>query len=200
MSENITINNVIFAYCAFDEPKAVTPGADPRYSACIIIPKSNTESIEAIKAAATECAIAANGGKKPTGFDLGIRDGGEKDAVTGEYKKRNPAFHDAFYLNAKTKFEPHVIVGKDKALFSETSGINPDGMIGAVSLSPFAYSHTGNKGVSWGLQAVWLKKKGTPIGGGAGTSAFDEMDDGDCDEFNTQPEASAADELNEMLS
>ena len=200
MSDNLTVKNVTFAYTAFSEPKAVTPGAEPRFSSCIIIPKSNTDAIEAIKVAATECAMAANGGKKPAGFDLGIRDGSEKDAVTGEFKKRHAAFHEAFYINAKTKFEPHVIVGKDKTPLSETSGINPDGMSGAVSLSPFAYSHTGNKGVSWGLQAVWLKKKGTPISGGAGASAFDDMDGDDCDEIDTQSEVSAADELNEMLS
>ena len=198
MKNKITVRSVTFAYTAFIEPRAMVQGAEPRYSCCILIPKDETSSFEALRNLAIDIAKNANSGELPSGIDLGIRDGSEKDPVTGEYKKRHPVFHNAYYINAKTKFAPTVICGKDKKPLSDMPGLEPDGMQGDVALSPFAYSHTGNKGVSWGLQAVWLKRKGTPISSSAGVSAFEKDTGGDCDELD--PPGSAAEDLASILS
>ena len=81
MSKDVNSTKVIvpcrFSYLHCWEPDSVN-GGDPKYSVSAIIPKSDTKTIEAIKAAieqAKKDSISKWGGKVPANLKLPLRDG-----------------------------------------------------------------------------------------------------------------------------
>ena len=103
MTGIFVITDAQVEYSALDKSKAFKQGDKSLYLATLLLSKDNKEAIEALEAAAIQCVKAKNEGEVPADYDLGIRDGDEKDNLTDEYKKSNPAFRDVFYINAKTK-------------------------------------------------------------------------------------------------
>ena len=66
---NVRIGETRFSFANVFEPKAPMGGGDPKYSLCIIIPKSNKQAIklvqEAIEAAKQQGKSSKWGGKIP---------------------------------------------------------------------------------------------------------------------------------------
>lgn len=141
------------------EPVSINGGAE-KYSVSVLIPKDDTETINAINAAvdaAIEDGIAKFGGKKPNkaAIKLPLRD--------GDVERDDEAYKGHYFLNANSITAPQIV---DKAIrpildWSEVYS----GCYGRVSLNFYAFNSNGNKGVACGLGNIQKIKDGEPLGG-----------------------------------
>ena len=87
------------------EPQSIN-GSDPKYSMSLIIPKSDSKTIGAIKAAIDEAiqnGISGKwGGKRPPNLKLPLRDG-DVD------REEDEAYQDAYFVNATSLEKPGVV-------------------------------------------------------------------------------------------
>jgi hypothetical protein len=148
---------------------------DGKYQCNILIPKNETETINAIKAAikaATDKGVAGKwGGKMPRKLaESPLRDGDEKE---------DPTFHGHWYINAKSNQRPAVI-DRNREPITDPEDIY-SGVWAMCSVSFFPYGTGGNNGIGAGLNTIMKHKDGDRIGGGDSTHDFDGYDDDDDD-------------------
>jgi len=148
------------------EPKAVKEGDTPKYSVTAIIPKSDVKTVNAIKAAIQ--AAAENGAQKhfggrvPTNVNNTFKDGDTEVDDLGELKKiKYPEYNDSYYIRLSTKFPPKVLDANRQEILDPTELYS--GCYGRVSMTFFAYSGDGRRGVSASLNNVMKTRDGEPL-------------------------------------
>ena len=160
---HVVTDKVLFNYVHLLEPVVPMNGGEPVYSTCIIIPKSDTETLDAIKKAienAMHDGVDRFGGKIPNvkTLRMPLRDGDVDREGREEYA-------NCWFINTKSKYKPRVV---DKQLRDiETEDEVYSGMYGRVSLNFYAYANSGNKGIACGLGDVQKLEDGTRFGGRA---------------------------------
>lgn len=172
----VVTNEVRLSYANVWEPKSVN-GNEPRYSVSIIIPKSDTETIELINQAidnAITDGVPKFGGKKPNKktIKLPLRD--------GDTEREDEAYADSYFVNCNSKTAPQ-IVGLDRLPITDETEVY-SGCFARVSINFYAFNTNGNKGIAVGLGNIQKTKDGEPLGGSriSAASDFGEPDD---DEF-----------------
>jgi hypothetical protein len=143
------------------------------YSVVLLIPKSDKQTIDKIKAAAKEVITAKWGAQPPKGIKNPLKDG--DTATKSDGSSMGDEFKGHFYLSTKcdaTKHKPTVIDSNGNELFDPDAVISGDYI--RASMNAFAYDATANRGVSFGLNNVQLVKKGEPLGSSR-QSAHDEF-------------------------
>ena len=165
---------VRLSYANVWEPKSIN-GGDPKYSCSIIIPKSDTETVNAIHAA-IDCAIKEGigkfGGKTPpkSALKLPLRD--------GDTERDDDAYAGCYFVNANSKTAPQIVDGRVRPILDRSEVYS--GVYAYVSLSFYAFNTNGNKGVACGLGNIQKVRDGEPLGGRTNASAeFDTLDDED---------------------
>lgn len=165
------------SYSHIWDPASLDGVSDPKYSACIIIPKSDKETLEkinkAVKAATDEGVNSKWKGKKPASLKLPLRDG---DAERPE----DPAFANSYFMNASTKVAPGV-VDINRQTILDTAEVY-SGCFCRFSINFYPFAAAGNNGVACGLRHVQKIADGTPLGGGS--RAEDDFDDDFTDDFD----------------
>ncbi|MGE7777358.1 DUF2815 family protein [Chitinophaga sp. NPDC101104] len=166
---------VRFSYVHVFEAVALEEGQEKKFSVSLIIPKSDTETIDKINAAVEaikEQVKAKNGGKLPLKFKLPLRDGDEE-------RPDDEAYANSYFLNANCKTQPGIVgPGKDKdgkplpitdpkELYS--------GCFGRASVNFYAFDTKGNKGIACGLNNLQKLRDGEHLGGRS--SAADDFAD-----------------------
>jgi len=163
----ITGMNTRLSYFNGWEPVSIN-GSPEKYSVSVLIPKDDTEIINAINAAidaAIEEGIAKFGGKKPNkaGIKLPIRD--------GDVERDDEAYKGHYFINANSKTAPQIVDKSVKPIMDRSEVYS--GCYGRVSLNFYAFNSNGNKGVACGLGNIQKIKDGEPLGGK--TSAADDF-------------------------
>lgn len=159
----ITGPNTRWSYCNVWQPKSIN-GGTPKYSVSLIIPKSDTVTINKIKAAIEaaykegEAKLKGNGRSVPalSVLKTPLRDG---DAERPD----DEAYANAYFVNANSATAPG-IVDADRQPILDTSEVY-SGVYGRASINFYAFNSNGNKGIACGLnnlQKVW---DGEPLGG-----------------------------------
>lgn len=146
------------SYVNVFQPRASKPGQEPKYSICVLIPKSDTATVNKVKAAvkaAAEAGIGILGGKIPAGLKNPLRDG-DTERDTAEYKGH-------YFINASSKQKPGVVDAGVQPILDAGELVSGD--YGRVSLNFYAYSVDGNKGIGAGLQNVQKLASGDPLSG-----------------------------------
>lgn len=159
---------VILSYANVWEPKSVHGGAE-KYSVSIIIPKSDTKTLNAVNEAinaAIEEGKGKYGGKIPNkaSLKLPLRDG-DVD------RENDEAYANSYFINANSITAPQ-IVDKDVNPILERSEVY-SGVYARVSINFYAFNTNGNKGVACGLGNIQKIRDGEPLGGK--TSAVDDF-------------------------
>jgi hypothetical protein len=162
MSTAITIKNVRLAYVHLLEPRAAADGAEPKYSVTMIVPKTDTANLTAIREATKAAREARWGAKPPAGLRSPVRDGDEKDAE-GNYV-RGEEFRGAYYMNAASKRPVDAKIMMGGKIVNCPPEHLVSGYYGSVMINCYAYEAAGNKGVSAGLNGVTITKRGEPLG------------------------------------
>ena len=162
------------SYANLNQPKSIN-GGDPRYSASVLIPKSDVKTLTAVKAAVQAAYEEGAAKLKGTGRSVPplaslktpLRDG---DAERPD----DEAYQGHYFLNANNKEKPGVVdIHRNPIL--DTSEIY-SGIYARCSLAFFAFNANGNKGIAVALNHVQKVKDGTPLG--RRTKADDDFNDG----------------------
>lgn len=161
-SKTKVITGVVrLSYAHVLEPVAPLSGDGPaKYSASIIIPKSDTETINKIKAAidvALEEAVATKFGGKKLNASLVkvLRDGDVEREEDENYK-------DSYFVNAKSTTQPEIVDKNLQPILDKDEIYS--GMYARVSLSFYGYNVGGQKGVACGLGNIQKIKDGEKFG------------------------------------
>ena len=159
----VVIGPVRLSYLHLWEPVAAEEGGEKKYSASLIIPKSDKKTIAAIEtaiSAAKELGKASKfGGKIPTGasFKAALRDGDED-------RPEDEAYKGSMFINATAKNQPGIVAGPGRTPVTKQDEIY-SGSYAYVSLNFYAFNVSGNKGIAAGLNNIWKIKDGEPLGG-----------------------------------
>ena len=168
---------VRLSYANVWEPKSINGGTE-KFSVSMIIPKSDTKTINAINAAvdaAIEEGRGKFGGKIPNRavLKLPLRDG-DVDRPDDE------AYKNSYFVNANCNSAPEIV---DKALNPIMSRSEVySGVYARVSVNFYAFNSNGNRGIACGLGNIQKVRDGEPLGGK--TSAADDFSsEYDSDDF-----------------
>lgn len=150
---------------------------DPKFSTMLLIPKSDTKTYDALRAAEEAAKERGKqtkwGGKVPKSLTSIIKDG---DEYSDDYPER--AGH--WFMAVRSKTRPGV-VDKDVQPITDQSEIY-SGVFARVSLSAFPFKFGGTSGVSFGLGNVQKLADGESLGGATRAEEdFDALDDEDDD-------------------
>lgn len=154
----VTTGKVRLSYAHLFEPHAIE-GNEPKYSVSVIIPKTDTETLKAIKAAvdeAKENGKAKWNGKIPAALKTPLRDGDTE-------RPDDEAYVDSYFLNANSKNKPGVVDQNVQPILDATEVYS--GCYGRLTLNFYPYSASGNKGIAAGLGNVQKLADGEPLGG-----------------------------------
>ena len=175
----ITGVNTRWSYVNAWEPKSINGGA-PKYSVSLIIPKSDTKTIEKIQAAIQAAYDEGQGKLKGNGKSVPalsvlktpLRDGDAERPDDGAYA-------DSYFINANSSTAPG-IVDADRQPILDRSEVY-SGVYGRASINFYAFNSNGNKGIACGLNNLQKIKDGEPLGGKS--RAEDDFDTEEDDDF-----------------
>ena len=175
----ITGVNTRWSYVNAWEPKSINGGA-PKYSVSLIIPKSDTKTIEKIQAAIQaayeegQSKLKGNGRSVPalSALKTPLRDG---DAERPD----DEAYANSYFVNANSGTAPG-IVDADRNPILERSEVY-SGVYGRASINFYAFNSNGNKGIACGLNNLQKIRDGEPLGGKS--RAEDDFAEADEDDF-----------------
>ena len=168
-----------WSYANVWDAKSINGGA-PKYSVSLIIPKSDTKTVEKIKAAIQaayeegQSKLKGNGKSVPalSVIKTPLRDGDTE-------RPDDEAYTNCYFINANSATAPG-IVDADRNPIMERSEVY-SGVYGRASISLYAFNSNGNRGIACGLNNLQKISDGEPLGGKA--KAEDDFDTEDDDDF-----------------
>ena len=175
----ITGINTRWSYANVWEAKSIN-GGRPKYSVSLIIPKSDTVTVNKIKAAIQaayeegESKLKGNGKSVPalSVIKTPLRDGDVERPDDGAYA-------GCYFINANSDSAPG-IVDADRQPILERSEVY-SGVYGRASINLYAFNSNGNRGIACGLNNLQKIRDGEPLGGKA--RAEDDFATEDDDDF-----------------
>ena len=164
-STKVVTGKVRFCYVNVFEPTAMSEGDTPKYNVCLLIPKSDTKTLDKIKAAITaakqlgKAKLANKNGQLPADatLKLPLRDGDVE-------RPDDEAYKGMMFINANSQRKPS-IVDKDLNPIMETSEFY-SGCYGRASINFYAFN-VQSKGVAAGLNNLQKLSDGEPLAGGS---------------------------------
>ncbi len=177
----VTGKKTRFSYCNVWEPKSINGGA-PRYSVSLIIPKSDTKTVNALYAAqraayekGKDSLKNKNGSVPPMeAIKLAIRDG-DTD------RPDDPAYAGCLFVNANSDRRPNLYDAAGQEILDHAELYS--GCYGKASITFFVFNTNGNRGIACGLNGLQKLRDGEPLGGRGNVLAeFMNSDDEDDEE------------------
>ncbi|MGN0484180.1 DUF2815 family protein [Oscillospiraceae bacterium LCP25S3_F9] len=152
-----------WSYANVWEPKSIN-GGTPKYSVSLIIPKSDTKTVEKIQAAIQAAYEEGQGKLKGNGktvpalsvLKTPLRDG---DAERPD----DPAYADSYFINANSASAPGIVDAGCQPIIDRSEVYS--GVYGRASINLYAFNSNGNKGIACGLNNLQKIKDGEPLGG-----------------------------------
>jgi hypothetical protein len=179
----VVTGEVRLSYVTLFEPRKISDkDKEAKYSVTILIPKDTPAGKKtiadikvAIAKAAEKGAAKHFNGRIPTNLDAiaTLRDGDTAVNDLGELKKiKNPELEGNMYMRLSSKFKPKVLNIQRQEI------INPlevySGIHGKVSITLYAYSGDGRRGISAVLNNVMITRDGEPLTSMLTGDEFDE--------------------------
>ena len=170
MSANKNTTKVVtgvvrLSYANVWEPVSIN-GGTPNYSVSLIIPKSDTKTIEAINAAvdaAIKEGAAKFGGKIPNkaALKLPLRD--------GDVERDDEAYKGAYFVNANSTSAPQIVDRAVQPILDRSEVYS--GCYARVSINFYSFNSSGNRGIACGLGNIQKVRDGEPLGGKSSAAA-----------------------------
>ena len=174
----ITGVNTRWSYANVHQPKSIN-GGKPKYSVSLIIPKSDTVTVNKVNAAIQaayeegESKLKGNGKSVPplSAIKTPLRDGDLE-------RPDDEAYKNSYFINANSSTAPG-IVDADRQPIIERSEVY-SGVYGRASINFYAFNVNGNRGIACGLNNLQKIRDGEPLGGkSSAESDFATEDDDD---------------------
>jgi len=158
----VVTGKVRLSYVHLFEPYSSFENQAAKYSCVILVPKSDTATIKAIKAAqalALENGKSSKfGGSLPKNWKNTFRDGDEE----GDLEK-NPEYAGHYFMTVSNNNKPGVVDQNVQPILDSTEVYS--GCYARVSINAFPFNTSGSKGVSFGLNHVQKLADGESLGG-----------------------------------
>ena len=171
-----------WSYANVWNPKSIN-GSTPKYSVSLIVPKSDTKTVNKIKAAIKEAyeeGLSKLKGNSKSAPALSILKTPLRD---GDLERPDdPVYKNAYFINANATMAPG-IVDKDRQEIIDHSEVY-SGVYGRASITFYAFNSNGNKGIACGLNNLQKIADGEPLGSRKrAEDDFADLDDEDNDDF-----------------
>ncbi len=159
----ITGVNTRWSYVNAWESKSIN-GGTPKYSVSLIIPKSDTKTIEKIQAAIQAAYEEGQGKLKGNGKSVPALSVLKTPLRDGDAERPDDeAYADSYFVNANSGTAPG-IVDADRNPIIDRSEVY-SGVYGRASINLYAFNSNGNKGIACGLNNLQKIRDGEPLGG-----------------------------------
>ena len=166
-----------WSYANVWQAKSINDGT-PKFSVSLIIPKSDTKTVTAVKnaiqAAYDEGQSKLKGNSKSvpalTAIKTPLRDGDAERPDDAAYK-------DSYFINANSTTAPGIVDAARNPIIEHSEVYS--GVYGRASINFYAFNSNGNKGIACGLNNLQKISAGEPLGGK--TRAEDDFADEDED-------------------
>jgi len=162
-STKVVTGKVRFCYANVFEPTAMNEGDTPKYNICILIPKTDTKTLEkinkAIEAAkqAGKAKLADKNGKIPSNLKLPLRDGDDE-------RSDDPAFEGMYFINANSQRKPSIVDKELNPIMEKEEFYS--GCYGRASINFYAFNIS-SKGIAAGLNNLQKLEDGEMLAGGS---------------------------------
>ena len=169
-----------WSYANVWEPKSINGGA-PKYSVSLIIPKSDTKTVEKIKAAIKAAYDEGQGklkGNSRTVPALSVLKTPLRDGDTE--RPDDPVYANSYFINANSASAPGIVDADCQPIIDRSEVYS--GVYGRASINFYAFNSNGNKGIACSLNNLQKIRDGEPLG--THSSAEDDFNDGDEDFLN----------------
>ena len=144
----ITGPNTRWSYANVWEAKSIN-GSTPKFSVSLIIPKTDTATIEKINRAIK--AAYEEGQSKLRGNSKFVPDKGD------------PAYAGCMFINANSSTAPGIVDADCNPILDRSEVYS--GVYGRASINLYAFNSNGNKGIACGLNNLQKIRDGEPLGG-----------------------------------
>ena len=169
MSKNTNPMKVItgpetrWSYANVWEARSINDGT-PKFSVSLIIPKSDTRTLNKIKAAIEaaykegEAKLKDNGRSVPalSAIKTPLRDGDLE-------RPDDEAYADSYFVNANSATAPGIVDANLDPILERSEVYS--GVYGRASINFYAFNSNGNKGIACGLNNLQKIKDGESLGG-----------------------------------
>jgi hypothetical protein len=175
----ITGKDTRWSYANVWEARAIN-GGTPKFSVSLIIPKSDTVTVNKIKAAIEaaykegESKLKGNSKSVPplSAIKTPLRDGDTE-------RPDDPAYKDSYFLNANSSTAPGIVDADCQPILQRSEVYS--GVYGRASINFYAFNTNGNRGIAVGLNNLQKIRDGEPLGGKASAESDFAGDDEDDD-------------------
>lgn len=158
----VVTGKVRLSYVHVFEPFSNNDDQPEKYSCVILIPKSDTKTLGAIKKAQEAAAEAGKqktfNGKIPNNLKTTLHDGDEDGDL-----ERNPEYEGHMFMSVSSKTRPGIVDRNVQPILDSTEVYS--GCFARVSINAFAYNTQGNRGISFGLNHIQKLEDGDYLGG-----------------------------------
>ena len=152
-----------WSYANVWQPKAIDGGA-PKYSVSLIIPKSDTKTIEKVRAAIQAAYDEGQGKLKGNGKSVPPLSSIKTPLRDGDVERPDDeAYANSYIINANSASAPGIVDAACQPII-DTSEVY-SGVYGRASINFYAFNSNGNKGIACGLNNLQKIRDGESLGG-----------------------------------
>lgn len=152
-----------WSYANVWQPKAIDGGA-PKYSVSLIIPKSDTKTIEKVRAAIQAAYDEGQGKLKGNGKTVPPLSSIKTPLRDGDVERPDDeAYANSYFINANSASAPGIVDAACQPII-DTSEVY-SGVYGRASINFYAFNSNGNKGIACGLNNLQKIRDGESLGG-----------------------------------
>ena len=152
-----------WSYANVWQPKAIDGGA-PKYSVSLIIPKSDTKTIEKVRAAIQAAYDEGQGKLKGNGKSVPPLSSIKTPLRDGDVERPDDeAYANSYFINANSASAPGIVDAACQPIIDTIEVYS--GVYGRASINFYAFNSNGNKGIACGLNNLQKIRDGESLGG-----------------------------------
>lgn len=154
-----------WSYANVWDAKSINGGA-PKYSVSLIIPKSDTATVNKVNAAIQAAYAEGEGKLKGNGRSVPPIQAIKTPLRDGDIERPDdPAYAGCYFINANSATAPGIVDANRQPILERSEVYS--GVYGRASISFYAFNSNGNKGIACGLNNLQKIRDGEPLGGKA---------------------------------
>ena len=159
----ITGPNTRWSYGNVWEPKSIQ-GGNPKYSISLLVPKSDTVTVDKLKAAIQAAYQEGTGKLKGNGKTVPPLNAIKNPIRDGDLERPDDeAYRGHWFINANANRAPGIVDANRQPILDHSEVYS--GVYGRASISFYAFNVNGNKGIACGLNNLQKLRDGEPLGG-----------------------------------
>lgn len=159
----ITGKDTRWSYANVWEAKSIN-GGTPKFSVSLIIPKSDTVTVQKINTAIQAAYDEGQSKLKGNGKSVPALSAIKTPLRNGDTERPDdPAYANCYFLNANSSTAPGIVDADCNPIMTRSEVYS--GVYGRASINFYAYNSSGNKGIAVGLNNLQKIRDGEPLGG-----------------------------------